>query len=143
MLKKSLLILMVSLIVLSVICPINADAKDSPDNKNSLVILWTSGNRDVALKMVFMYATNSKLWGWWDKVTIIVWGPSAKLLSEDKELQEKIIKLKTEKVIVEACKSCADQYNVSAKLQSLGIDVKYMGEPLTNYIKQGHYVLTF
>lgn len=42
---------------------------------NELVVLWTSGDREVALKMVFMYTLNSKLKGWWKDVTLIVWGP--------------------------------------------------------------------
>ena len=31
------------------------------DNKDKLVVVWTSGDREVALKMVFMYTINSKL----------------------------------------------------------------------------------
>jgi hypothetical protein len=57
------------------------------ENKDQCVIVWTSGDREVALKMVFMYARNAKLKGWWKDVTLVVWGPSAKLLSQDEELQ--------------------------------------------------------
>jgi hypothetical protein len=45
-------------------------------------------------------------------------------------------------VVLEACKSCSDMYGVSENLEKLGIDVKYMGQPLTNYLKQGVTVLT-
>ena len=55
-----------------------------------LNVLWTSGDREVALKMVLMYSFNAKKRGWWDEVSLIVWGPSAKLLTEDPELQERI-----------------------------------------------------
>ena len=48
-----------------------------PEDK--LVILWTSGDREVALKMVFMYAGNAPRHGWWDDITLIVWGPSTSL----------------------------------------------------------------
>ena len=34
------------------------------EKPSELVVLWTSGDRDVALKMVFMYTLNSKLKGW-------------------------------------------------------------------------------
>jgi len=112
-----------------------------PDDK--IVILWTSGDREVALKMVFMYALNAKKNNWWGDVTFIVWGPSSKLLSTDKELQAEIKKMKEAGAILEACKACTDEYGVSAKLQELGIDVKYMGQPLTRYIKEGRHVLTF
>ena len=42
-------------------------------DKKSLVVLWTSGDREVALKMVFMYTLNAKLKGWWEEVILIVW----------------------------------------------------------------------
>ena len=52
-------------------------------NNEKLVILWSSGDREAALKMVFMYTYNAKKYEWWDDLTLLVWGPSAKLLSED------------------------------------------------------------
>jgi hypothetical protein len=107
-----------------------------------LVIVWTSGNKEVALKMVFMYALNAKRKSWWQDVRVIVWGPSAKLLSEDEELQNGIAAMKEKGVVVEACKACVDMYGVSEKLEKMGIDVRYMGEPLTSYIKEGRKVLT-
>ncbi len=112
------------------------------EKENSLVVVWSSGDREVALKMVFMYTLNSKLKGWWEDVRFIVWGPSAKLLSVDTELQEYLQKMRNAGVILEACKKCADLYEVSAKLEELGINVKYMGEPLTTYIKDRN-VITF
>lgn len=114
-----------------------------PEPADKLVVLWTSGDREVALKMVFMYTLNAKKNNWWGDVTFIVWGPSSKLLSSDEELQAEIKKMKAAGVILEACKACADSYGASAKLQELGIDVKYMGKPLTAYIKEGRHMLTF
>jgi hypothetical protein len=108
-----------------------------------LVVLWSSGDREVALKMVFMYTFNAKRNDWWPDVTLIVWGPSAKLLSEDAELQGRVKALKEAGVVLEACKACSDLYGVSEKLQGLGIDVKYMGQPLTAYLKEGRHVVTF
>lgn len=109
-----------------------------------LMVVWTSGDRDVALKMVFMYAYNAKKNGWWDDVTLVVWGPSSKLLSVDTELQEYIVKMRESGVVLEACKACADMYEVSDKLTSLGVDVKYMGQPLTDALKSPDWkVVTF
>lgn len=110
---------------------------------NSLVVLWTSGDREVATKMVFMYTLNAKKRKWWDAVTLIVWGPSSKLLTQDDELKAKIAEMKAEGIKLEACKACADQYGVSDSLEQLGIEVKYMGMPLTEYIKKGEHILTF
>lgn len=111
--------------------------------KDSLVVLWTSGDRDTADKMVFMYTLNSKLRQWWKEVTLIVWGPSSKLITEDIGLQEYLEKLKDAGVKLEACITCADMYRVSKKLAALGFDVKPMGLPLTQYLKEGSAVITF
>ncbi|MCL4384789.1 MAG: DsrE family protein [Actinobacteria bacterium] len=113
------------------------------ENKDKLVIIWSSGDREVALKMVFMYTLNSKLYNWWDDITLIVWGPSTNLLSTDYELQEYIQKIRENGVKLEACKTCADMYGVTQKLSNLGIDVKFMGIPLTQYIKEGRKIITF
>jgi hypothetical protein len=119
-----------------------SEQKKPQDNKEKLVIVWTSGDREVALKMVFMYTLNSRKYGWWNDITLVVWGPSAKLLSEDKELQAYIKEIKDAGVDLKACKMCADMYGVSGKLEEMGITVKYMGE-LTDYIKEGRNILTF
>jgi hypothetical protein len=111
--------------------------------KDTLVVVWSSGDREVALKMVFMYTLNAKLKGWWDEVIFIVWGPSARLLSEDEELREQIGRMREAGIVLEACKKCSDLLGVSESLESLHIDVKYMGEPLTAYLKTGMKVLTF
>jgi hypothetical protein len=34
-----------------------------------------------------------------------------------------------------ACKKCSDLYGVSDGLRRLGIEVKYMGKPLTDYLQ--------
>jgi hypothetical protein len=116
---------------------------NEPRPADKVVVLWTSEDREVALKMVFMYTLNAKLNNWWADITFIVWGPSSKLLSSDSELQDQVKKMKQAGITLEACKACADQYGVSGKLQELGIDVKYMGQPLTTYIKEGRHLLTF
>lgn len=113
------------------------------EDKSKLSVLWTSADREVALKMVFMYTLNSKLRNWWEEVTLIVWGPSARLLSEDVDLQEHVEKMISSGVVVKACKACADGYGVSEKLESLGIDVLYMGEPLTEILKEDEKLITF
>ena len=119
----------------------SAETLSIPANEK-LVILWTSGDRDVALKMVFMYTLNAKKRGWWEDITLVVWGPSAKLLTEDEELQGYMDKIIESGVIVKACKGCSDQYGISKKLEELGINVLYIGKELTDYIKEGREILT-
>jgi hypothetical protein len=112
-------------------------------SSDHLLIVWTSGDPDVALKMVFMYAYNAQKNGWWEQVTLLVWGPSAKLTSEDEEIQASLKNMKDQGVELLACKACADMYGVSSKLEELGIEVKYTGTYLTDFIKSGKNVVTF
>lgn len=112
------------------------------NNSNKLAVLWTSGDPDVAEKMAFMYTYNAKKQGWFDEVVLIVWGPSAKLLSENKMLQDYVKKMQEAGIKVEACIACARMYEVDGKLKDLGIDVKGMGVPLSNYLKEGWKTLS-
>jgi len=112
------------------------------NNTSKLAVLWTSGDPDVAEKMAFMYTYNAKKQGWFDEVVLIVWGPSAKLLSENKMLQDYVKKMQEAGIKVEACMACARMYEVDGKLQNLGIDVKGMGVPLSNYLKEGWKTLS-
>jgi len=113
------------------------------NEKEKLYVLWTSADREVALKMVFMYTANSKLKGWWKEVCLIVWGPSSKLLTEDAELREQVANMKHAGVEVVACKACAEAYGITPDLESMGIEVKYMGQPLTEILKAGKTIITF
>ena len=133
-----LLALFVMAVILGCANPVEVKSETSASEK--LVIIWSSADRDVALNMVFMYASNSI--GSWDDITLVVWGPSAKLLTGDQELQEHIKLMIDAGIVVKACRACSDQYGVSGKLEELGIIVKYMRE-LTDYIKEGRNILTF
>jgi hypothetical protein len=111
------------------------------DNKH-LYVLWTNDNIDTAEKMVFMYTINSLINGWWEKVTLIVWGAPAKLVSENAAIQGKIKQALEKGVHITACKACADQLGVSDDLEKLGIEVKYWGDPLTKILKNDEKLLT-
>ena len=112
------------------------------NGKEHLYILWTNSDPVTAEKMVFMYALNSLKQGWWQEVTVVVWGSTATLVAENPEVQEKIKELLSSGVHVSACKACADQLGVRDKLLSVGIEVKYWGRPLTEIIKSGEPLLT-
>ena len=112
------------------------------ENKSKLAVLWTSDDPNLAEKMAFMYTYNAKKQGWFDEVVLIVWGPSAKLLSENKMIQDYVKDMQEVGVVVEACMACARMYDVDEKLLELGIDVKGMGVPLSDYLKEGWKTLS-
>jgi hypothetical protein len=111
-------------------------------NKTHLYVLWTNDNPITAEKMVFMYTINSLIHGWWEKVTLIIWGAPAKLVSEHANIQEKIKEALDAGVHVSACKACADQLGVTETLEKLQIEVKYWGVPLTEILKNNEQLLT-
>ncbi|MBN2320934.1 MAG: DsrE family protein [Acidobacteria bacterium] len=108
-----------------------------------LAVLWTSGDPDVAHNVAFMYAHTAKKVGWFGEVTLIVWGPSQRLLAGDKSLQDKLKAMQQDGIVVEACVACAMNYGIVEELKALGVSVRGMGLPLTDYLKNGWEILTF
>jgi hypothetical protein len=108
-----------------------------------LNILWTTAEKDVALRMIFVYIMNAKANGWWDEINLIIWGPSAKLVGEDRIIGKEIDLLMQSGITVEACQACTDSYDVTETLKKMGIRIHFMGEPFTEYLNSGDKLLTF
>jgi len=138
-----ILVIVVAVIAGGIVVNRISEAQERVKEPSKLLVVWTSGDKDVAIKMVFMYTFNAKKNGWWDDVQLLAWGPSSKLLSTDKELQEYVGRVKQAGVQLTACKACADMYGVSDDLAALGFDVKYMGRPLTDMLNSDWKVVTF
>ncbi|WP_319590377.1 DsrE family protein [uncultured Draconibacterium sp.] len=132
------------LLLLPLICSVTLATNNEKmeENKNKLAVLWTSGDPEVAEKMAFMYTYNAKTQGWFDEVVLIIWGPSAKLTAENKMIQDYIKKMQEAGIKTEACLYCAKMYEVDEKLAELGVDVKGMGVPLSEYLKDGWKTLS-
>lgn len=111
--------------------------------QTGLAVIWSSADREVALNLVYMYTANSLRHEWWDRVKLIIWGPSAELICQDEELQDQLAEVKAAGVELLACKACANNYGVADRLTELGVKVIYMGQPLTELLKSGWQVLTF
>ena len=136
-------LVMLHIFLMIVLLPAYLPAQEISKEKSKLAVLWTSGDPDVANRVAFMYTHTAKKAGWFDEVTLIIWGPSQKLLLEKKELQAKVKAMQDDGIIVEACIACAVSYNIVDDIKALGITVKGMGIPLTEYLKSDWKVLTF
>ncbi len=108
-----------------------------------LNVLWTTAEKDVAMRMIFIYLMDAKSMGWYDEITLIIWGPSARLVAEDKQVQQELDFLMQSGVEVIACQGCTEAYKVTEDLRALGIDVKFMGEPLTRVLHSDDRLVTF
>jgi hypothetical protein len=112
-------------------------------NPERLNILWTSGDPDVAHRVGLMYTHAAKANGWFPEVRLIVWGPSQRLLVADKDIQAKVAAMRESGVVVEACIACANSYGVADDLRELGLEVKPMGGPLSDILKNDEHLITF
>ncbi len=140
--KKKILLLVsaMSLLFVGKVWSQTDSLSQAPDK---LVIVWTSDDSYVAERMVLMYGHAAKTYDWFQEVTLIIWGPSAKMVAENIKIQEKLKAMQQDGVEIRACIVCADMYEVTQDLKALGFDVQGMGKPLTEYLKSGANVLTF
>lgn len=119
-----------------------ADANQAARQK--LTIVWTSGDPEVAHRMVLMYGHAAQKNKWFDEVRVIIWGPSSRLTAADKEIRSKLAEMQADGVVLEACVVCADSYGVTDQLRELGIEVRPMGKPLTDTIQDpSMHLVTF
>lgn len=110
---------------------------------NKLLIIWSTEEIEVANKMVLLYSGVILPRGYWDEAVLMIWGPSARLLSENTDLQEKVKAIAATGVRLQACIVCTDEYGVSAKLSALGVELTHTGEMLTQALQSDWKVVTF
>ncbi|WP_295052438.1 DsrE family protein [Sulfuricurvum sp.] len=110
---------------------------------DKLLIVWSSGEIEVAKKLVLLYGSVILPRGYWDEAHLMVWGPSAKLLAENTELQAMVAKVIESGVKASACVVCSDDYGVSEELRAMGIEPTHTGELLTQALKSDWKVVTF
>ena len=141
--KKLFLILVIIFTISNLFAQSEKNLKSNHNPSDTLVVLWTSGDPEVAEKVCFMYTHNALKRGWFKTVILIVWGPSANLLATNTRLESEVKSMISDGIQLQACKACSDSYGVSEKLQDIGVEVIYMGMPLTNYLKSGYSILNF
>lgn len=107
-----------------------------------LNIIWTTDNAETAINMIAMYATFAKKNKQFDEVCVIIWGGSNILIKKDSSIQNAIKEMISAGIIVRGCRSCAENMGTTELLESLGVDVDYMGRPLTAILKEKEYLLT-
>ncbi len=110
---------------------------------NKILIVWSTEEVEVAKKMVLLYSSVILPRGYWDEAHLMIWGPSARVLAENSELQTMLKTVQESGVETSACVVCSDDYGVSAKLEELGVKTTHTGELLTQALQSNWKVLTF
>jgi hypothetical protein len=108
-----------------------------------LLVILSSGDREVALDVGLIYPLNAIKNRWMDDVKLIVFGPSEKLAAYDTEVQGKLKELMEAGINVIACKWCADRMNITSLIENAGIKVEYVGPIISQLIKDGWASLAF
>lgn len=99
-----------------------------------LNILWTNSDPATSEHMVFLYAINAKRKKWFKEVRIIIWGGTSKLSAENRTIRKLIKEAISEVVVIDGCLACARSLGVEKQLEELGVNLSYMGQPLTKII---------
>ncbi len=114
--------------------------------KKTLYILWTTNDPLTVQHMIFMYADYSLRNHWWEHVHIIVWGSAAKLLCDDKALQNELRKFLQLGGEVSVCRRCAEKMGVVVALEALedmgNMKIHYLGEFFTQILQADEKLLT-
>jgi hypothetical protein len=84
---------------------------------SKLLVIIATGEKEKALTGL-MYASRTLTEGWMDKVKIIFFGPSERLLVEDRD-------------------------GISEKIEDLGVKVDYVGTIISDLLKDGYVPMVF
>ena len=104
--------------------------------RNKLLVIISSSDRGVA-GTGMMYASNALRNSWMENVVVIFFGPAQKLLIEDSELQELLVTFQKEGGEPSACKFISDREKTTNETEFLGVNVEYVGQMISDYIKDG------
>ncbi|MHB0856150.1 MAG: hypothetical protein ACYC5M_01100 [Anaerolineae bacterium] len=109
---------------------------------DKLAVILVSADRKV-LEMGLIYAKNVALNGWMSALKVYLFGPSEVTIATDPDLHAIVHEIVEGGTIPQACQWCSDKYGVSEKLAALGIEVAYIGAPVSEAIKAGYTPMTW
>lgn len=110
---------------------------------DKVFIMLSSGNKEMATTVGLVYPRNAAKNKWMDEVKVIVFGPAARIVARDPEVQKMLQDCEAAGVEVLVCKWCADKLGVSQAIEQAGFKVLYVGEIMSRLMKEGWSTLTF
>lgn len=102
------------------------------------VLIWLASGDIEKLQPGILYGTNAKKFGWLEDVQFVVFGESERLLLEHQELFDLLQDNSTA-----YCKFVADDMAITPALEEKGAKVIFVGDYISDFIKQGYQVITF
>ena len=103
---------------------------------SKLLVIIGSGDREKALAGL-MYARNVIKYEWLNNVKVVFFGPSEQLAANNEEVANKAREIAALTDCF-ACKAISDKQGVSQNLAEAGMRVDYIGDVISNLIKEGY-----
>ena len=85
-----------------------------------------------------MYALNAMKHGWLEDVKLVLFGPAENLFLEDVEFQDLVRQYMDLAKTPLACRFLSDKDGSSERLRDLGLDVQFVGAPISEAIREGY-----
>ncbi len=102
------------------------------------ILIWLAAGDMEKLRPGILYGTNARKFGWVDDVQFVVFGASEGELLKHPETFEQL-----QENNAAYCKFVADDLGITAQLEERGANVVYVGDYISNFIRQGYQVITF
>ena len=103
---------------------------------SKLLVIVATGDREKA-QTALMYVNNAMKRGWLDDIKVVYFGPSEKLVVEDPVISDQAREIAEAGGSI-ACKYISDRDGVSEKMEKLGVQVEYVGNIISDLIKDGY-----
>jgi len=103
---------------------------------SKLLVIIATGDKDKA-QTGLMYARNAMKRKWLEDVKVVFFGPSERLIVEDKQVAELVMEVAPLGESF-ACKAISDREGLSDAVEKLGVKVEYVGSIISNFIKDGY-----
>ena len=85
-----------------------------------------------------MYALNAMKSGWLQDVKLVLFGPAERLFLEDPDFEDLVRQFMEVAKTPLACQYISDKERTSERLRDMGLDVQYVGPPISEAIREGY-----
>jgi len=103
--------------------------------KENLLIVIATDNVDSILKFPLLYGGVSLPREYWKRVHIMFWGASIMCAKNNEKIRIKVQDMIKDGVEFSSCIVCANEYEATDSLESIGIVCNHTGELLTTALK--------
>ncbi|MGC8611481.1 MAG: hypothetical protein ACP5F2_02800 [Athalassotoga sp.] len=110
-------------------------------SKKVLMIISNGDKNVISAAMTFAAVSfENKLYS---DLKVFFFGPSEKVISEDKDLQASLSKLIKDGITPVACVNVGNAFNITPKLNALGFNMMPVGKAIADLVNQDYVTMVF